>query len=60
MTLLHLRATLFKNSRWSDSAPEFILLSHNQWQWWINNSKLYFYVTFLEILERQEGTAKLS
>jgi hypothetical protein len=39
---------------------EFILLSHNQWQWWVNNSKLYFYVAFLEILERQEGTTKFS
>jgi hypothetical protein len=58
MAMLHSRATLLQNSRWSSSVTEFRLLSHNQWQWWVNNSKLDVYVTFLEFSEQQKRYSK--
>jgi hypothetical protein len=44
MAPLQSRVALLQNSRWSSSALEFRLFSHNQWQ--INNSKLHVYVVF--------------
>jgi hypothetical protein len=53
-----LQNSVLQNSRWSSSALEFTLLSYNQYEWWVNNSKLNVLVAFIKILEQQKRYSK--